>query len=292
MKSLFLLAWALPSFAGPCQPVDGPSILARDFAPQLAAFSALPPATEILGAPFAGVQRIVPAEELSRLARKLGLVLDGPTQAVCFELTSEPLSASDVRSALQAVFSSKDSPREVNIELLEFSSTPMPHGTLQFTRGGLEPSGLWHGRVLYGAGRSTNVWAKVRMTEERTWVEAAELLPTGKPIQADQLVLKTGLRSPLDPTSAESLESVVGRKPLRMLAPGAVIRTQLLIEPPQVERGDKVSVQVSNGGALLQFDAEAEGPGHTGDLVFLRNPENGHRFQAKVEGKGKVAIRK
>ena len=118
------------------------------------------------------------------------------------------------------------------------------------------------------------------------------MLPAGKVIRADQLVLQTGWQSPLDSRGAESLESVVGKKPLRMFAPGAAIKPQLLIEPPQVERGDKVSVQVASGGALLQFDAEAESPGHVGDLVFIRNPENGHRFQAKVEGKGKVAIRK
>ena len=54
------------------------------------------------------------------------------------------------------------------MELLEFTSTPVPHGTLEFTRGGLEPTGLWHGRIVYGAGRSVNVWAKVRVMEERT----------------------------------------------------------------------------------------------------------------------------
>ena len=180
----------------------------------------------------------------------------------------------------------------MNIEILEIVNTAVPHGKLQFALGGLEPSGLWHGRLVYGTGRSVNVWAKVHVTQERTWVEAGELLPAGKVIRTDQLVLQTGLRSPLDPALAESLESVAGKKPLRMLAPGTPIHPQFLIEPPQVERGEKVEVQVESGGAYLEFNAEAETPGHVGDMVFLRNPENGRRFQAKVEGKGKVAIRK
>lgn len=288
MSWLFFLALAVPSLAASCQPVEGMSILARDVALQVSAFSALPPETAILAAPFAGVQRVVSAEELSRLARKFSVTLEGSSPSLCFELAGAPLTADDLLPALKAAFPAK----EVKIEILEFSSTPVPHGAVQFTRGGLEPSGLWHGRVVYGAGRSISVWAKVRVMEERTWVEAAELLPAGKPIRVDQLMLQSGLQSPLDPASAESLDSVVGKKPLRMFAPGAAIKPQLLIEPPQVERGDKVSVQVASGGALLQFDAEAESPGHVGDLVFVRNPENGHRFQAKVEGKGKVAIRK
>jgi flagella basal body P-ring formation protein FlgA len=288
MSFLLLLVLAAPAFADSCQSVDGASITASDFAPQVPAFSTLPPETPILAAPFAGVERVVSAAELSRLTRKLNLNLDGPAASLCFELATAPLTADDLLPVFKAAFPAK----ELKIEILEFTSMRVPRGTLQFTRGGLEPSGLWHGRVVYAEGRSMNVWARVRLLEERTWVEASELLPAGKPIRADQLVLQTGLRSPLDPPAAESLESVVGRKPLRMFAPGAALRPQFLIEPPQVERGDKVSVQVASGGALLQFDAEAESPGHLGDLVFLRNPENGHRFQAKVEGKGKVAIRK
>jgi flagella basal body P-ring formation protein FlgA len=272
--------------------VEGASILARDIAREIPAFSNITPESEILAAPVAGVQRIVLGGELRQLARKFHMEPQveegGLPSSVCFELATEPLTASMLFPALQAAFTNKD----VSIEILEFSNTAVPRGKLQFTRGGLEPSGVWHGRTVYGRGRSVNVWVKVRVMEKRSWVEAAELLPAGRIIRADQLVMQTGLQSPLDPTPADSLEGVVGKKPLRTLAPGVAIRPQLLIEPPQVERGDKVEVRVESGDAHLQFEAEAESPGHIGDLVFLRNPENGRRFQARVEGKGKVAIRK
>ncbi len=288
MRRLLLLACAVRMFASSCQPVEGASILARDMAQAVPAFSKIAADAEILGAPVAGAQRVVPLSELVRLARKFQVDEAGLPASVCFEQASEPLTASQLLPALQAVFG----PKDVKIEILEFSNAPVPHGKLQFTRGGLEASGLWHGRMVYGTGRSVNLWAKVRVEEERTWVEAAELLPAGRIISADQLVLQTGIRSPLEPAPAETLESVAGKKPLRTLAPGVVIRPQLLIEPPQVERGEKVDVQVQSGDAYLEFQAEAESPGRVGDLVFLRNPENGRRFQARVEGKGKVAIRK
>lgn len=284
--SVLLLLAALPLLGAACRPVEGDAILARDFAPQVPAFSALEPSTPILDAPFAGVERAVLPEELAKLAGKYRLDLREPS-SVCFELAASPLTAEDLIPALKAAYR-----KEASIEILEFTPTPLPHGKLQFTRGGLEPSGLWHGRLVYGSNRSVNVWAKVRLAEPRTWVEAAELLPAGQPIRADQLVLETGLRSPFEPTVADSVDSVVGKKPVRTFAPGAAIRPQLLMEPPAVERGGKVSVEVAQGGAVLQFDAEAESSGHIGDLVFVRNPENGFRFRAKVEGKGKVAIRK
>jgi flagella basal body P-ring formation protein FlgA len=289
MSRLLFLLCAVRLLASSCQPVEGVSILARDIAREIPAFAKIAPESEILAAPVAGVQRIVLDGELRQLARKFYVDEEGLlSSSACFEQATEPLTTGMLLPALQAAFPSKD----VSIEILEFSNPAVPHGKLQFTRGGLEPSGVWHGRMVYGPGRSVNVWAKVRVTERRTWVEASELLPAGKIIREDQLVLQTGFQSPLDPALAESFESVVGKKPLRTLAPGVAIRPQLLIESPQVERGDKVEVQVESGDAHLQFEAEAESPGHIGDLVFLRNPENGHRFQARVEGKGKVAIRR
>ena len=66
----------------------------------------------------------------------------------------------------------------------------------------------------------------------------------------------------------------------------------MLTTPREVERGDKIAVEVSSGGALLAFEATAESSGRAGDSIVVRNPENGRLFQAKVEGKGKVWVKK
>lgn len=70
-----------------------------------------------------------------------------------------------------------------------------------------------------------------------------------------------------------------------------VSRTRVAI-PPDVLRGDKVRVSVTCGGVLLQFDADTESSGHIGENVIVRNPENGRRFSARVEEKGKVFVKK
>ena len=59
-----------------------------------------------------------------------------------------------------------------------------------------------------------------------------------------------------------------------------------------VVRGERVSVEVTSGGARLAFEATAESGGRVGGFVLVKNPANGHVFQAKVAEKGKVVVQK
>ena len=64
------------------------------------------------------------------------------------------------------------------------------------------------------------------------------------------------------------------------------------LPPPEVQRGERVSVTVSCGTIQLKFNAETESSGHIGESVIVRNPENGRRFVARVEQKGRVTVKK
>ena len=57
-----------------------------------------------------------------------------------------------------------------------------------------------------------------------------------------------------------------------------------------VERGDQVAVEVTSGAARLGFEASAETAGQVGESVLVKNPQNGHLFQAKVVEEGKVFV--
>ena len=59
-----------------------------------------------------------------------------------------------------------------------------------------------------------------------------------------------------------------------------------------LERGERVAVEVSSGAAVLTFQAEAASAGRTGDSVVVKNPENGRLFSAKVQSKGKVVVQR
>jgi flagella basal body P-ring formation protein FlgA len=134
------------------------------------------------------------------------------------------------------------------------------------------------------------VWVKARITVQRTWVEAGESLVVGKTIDASQLNVRTGPRFPFEPPLVESMQLLVGRKPVRTLAAGTPIALAMLAVAHDVERGDRVEVEVKVGAAILDFAATAESSGRTGDSILVKNPDNGHTFQAKIQDKGHVLV--
>jgi flagella basal body P-ring formation protein FlgA len=280
----FLLA--APAFA--CQIIDGDHIFGKDVASASPIFAALDPHLEIGAAPLAGVQRVLRPDELVRLAKQNGISLDGPATAICFALATEPLTAEILLPIIQKALALDNA----KIEILDFSRFGVPRGTFEFSKSGLMPNGLWRGRVLYGESHSMPVWAKARITVERTWVEASESLVTGKAIEASQLILKTGPRFPFDTALVESINLVTGRRPVRTVSPGTPIAGVMLMVAHDVERGDRVAVEVKVGGAILDFDATAESSGRAGDSILIKNPDNGRTFQAKIHDKGHVLVEK
>jgi flagella basal body P-ring formation protein FlgA len=281
---LALFCLIVPAFA--CQVVDSDRILGKDLAAASPLFAALDPGIEIGVAPLAGAERILRPDEVVRLARQNGIALEGPAPSICFARVTETLTAEKLLPELQKALGLDN----VNIEILDFSRFGVPHGTFEFQKSSLMPNGLWRGRVLYGENHSMPVWAKTRITVQRTWVEAGESLAVGKAIDASQLNVRTGPRFPFDPPLVESMQLLIGRKLARTLAPGTPITLAMLAVAHDVERGDRVSVEVKVGAAILDFEATAETSGRTGDSILVKNPDNGHTFQAKIQDKGHVVV--
>jgi hypothetical protein len=228
----YLLAVLIAGCALACQSVDGDRVLAKDLAAARPVFAALDPSLEVGLAPLAGAVRIMRTAELSGLARKHGLAVTGPIADVCFERVTEPLTAGRLLPVLEKALG------ETGIEILDWGRYRLPPGTIEFTRAGLAPSGLWRGRIVYPEARSTPLWVKIRMDRKDS---AAPQPPSNQ---------------------------------------------------PEVERGDRVAVEVHSGAARLAFEAKAESSGRAGHSVLVRNPENDRLFQAKVEGKGKVLVQR
>jgi flagella basal body P-ring formation protein FlgA len=286
MRLAYFIAAMAPAFA--CQVIDADRIFGKDVASANSVFAALDPHLEIGAAPLAGVARLMRPEELVRLARQNGISVDTPISAICFERATQPLTAETLLPILQKALGIDNA----KIEVLEFSRFGVPRGTFEFPKSSLMPNGLWRGRVLYGENYSMPVWAKTRITVERAWVEAAEPLATGKPIEASQLILKSGPRFPFDTALIESLNVVAGRRPVRNLIPGIPITPAMLTIAHDVERGDLVAVEVKVGNAILDFEATAESSGRAGESILIKNPDNGRSFQAKIQDKGHVLVEK
>lgn len=293
---IFAGAWmgvSMAPGAWACQIVEGNRILASDLAAADPAFGTLDPKLALVAAPMPGVSRVFRSEEIARLARLNGLTLSSPVAEVCFERATELLTPEKLMPALRAALATGDA----QIEILDFSRFGIPRGTLSFSRTGLSSAGssstsLWRGHVTYDQSRTAPVWVRVRITTERTWVEAAEPIPSGKLIEASQIVLKKGPRFPFGLEPLDAIDLAAEHKSLRAIRLGEPIFASMLTKPCEVERGDVVRVEVSSGGAHLEFDAVAQSAARAGESIMVKNPENSGYFRARVDAKGKVSVTK
>jgi flagella basal body P-ring formation protein FlgA len=285
--TIVLVACALAWHALACQVVEGDNITGKDLAAANPLFASVDPNLRISSTPSPGATQILRPERLVNLARQAGIPATAPMSEVCFQRATELLSVETLMPVLRDALAMEGA----EIKILDFSRVGVPRGTLEFPRAALTAAGLWRGHVTYSAGRSAPVWAKVQVTTEQTWIEAEETLPAGQPIEARQLVVRKGPRFPFGRQPLESDDLALGRAALRAIQPGVPIYAFMLVTPREVERGDKVKVEVSSGAAVLRFEALAESSGHTGESILVRNPGNGRRFRVRVEARGKVSIK-
>jgi flagella basal body P-ring formation protein FlgA len=278
--ALFALAACLPVSAG------SDRILARDLVPALPELSALPPETPLAAAPEPGVTRVFHIPELRRLAVRWQLAAE-PAREIC---VTRPVTKLDPAALLEAMRSELPG---AHIEILEFSRQPAPEGPIEFPRQGLRrgtSGSLWMGWVRYAGNRRFSIWARVAITATIGRVLAVGDLKPGQPIAARQVMLATSQEFPGNEPWSRSLADVVGKYPRFRIPAGTAIRIDALTDPQDVMRGQTVRVEIRNGGAVLELDGTAEASGGIGDTIPVLNPGSQKRFQARVEGKGRVAV--
>lgn len=271
-----------------CVAVEGERITGADLARALPAFAKVPADATFGFTPSPGVKRMFSTGQIMRLAKVHGIEV--APEPVCFEYRTELVSLEKV---IQAIRDTLPEPG-VSIDVVDFIRTPLPPGTFEFPRSALtgrgQAPGLWRGRLKYLPARSLPVWVKVRLSVDRTVVVASQDLAAGKPIHKGTVGLERARVHPLAPAALDSLDAVVGRLPRRIIARGRPIHPSDLSEAPDIERGERVTVEVSSGSALLRFEGAAESGGRAGDRIMIRNRANGKRFRARVVRKGLVAV--
>jgi len=297
MTRLFIVllgfACLTPAQTPRCAEVEGDRILARDFAVSLPGFGQVPPETPLAAAPLPGVRRFFRPSELVALARRYSVEID-PNVGLCFDRETEMLDRDRVLEAMRQALPLPG----LQIEIVETSLYPVPRGRLEFRRESLgipaSPSARipveWRGNVIYGDNRYFGVWARVMMSAPIPHVVALEPLTKGDPIAASQVRVETTDRFPIAGDVAQSVDQVVGRAPMRNLAPGTEVHLAQLMVPPDVNRGDMVEVEVRSGAAHLAFTGKAESAGRSGDTIVIRNLSSNKVFQARIEGKGKAFL--
>jgi flagella basal body P-ring formation protein FlgA len=261
-------------------------ILAKDLAPAFPALAEVAPDTPLAAAPVPGAPRIFHVPELGRLAVRFN-VTPAPETEICIE---RPVSVPDRARMLEAM--QRQLP-EARIDILDISRQPAPEGSFEFPLSALRQGiagGYWNGFVRYGSNHRFAVWAKVKVLVTAARVVAAVELKAGRPIDNAQLRLETREEAPGAEAYAVTIEDVAGRVARRTIAAGAAIRLPWTEAAKDVLSGDTVRVDVTNGGAHLEFEAQAQASGSAGQIIPVLNPVSNKRFPARIEGKGKVSV--
>jgi flagellar basal body P-ring formation protein FlgA len=297
MRTLILLIFATLAAHAACISVPSDRIVARDLAGAVAIFQGLDPETQVGFAPMPGTQRILAGRELILLAQRHGVVVSAGTIVadLCVQREAHVISKDEMKAALLAALGIADA----DLELIEFTSQALPPGRLEFQRGALNkppPSApespiIWRGRLIYDGQHSAVVWAKVRITVERQVVIAAEEIPAGTVIRAEQIKSISGRQFPFSAPSMDSIEQAIGKVTRRSIPAGQRIGSGALEDAKEVTRGEKVHVRVIDGLATLSFEGIAESAGKKGDSILVHNPASGRNFRAVIEEKGKVVVR-
>jgi len=288
-----VLLLARAALASVCAPVEHDPITARDMAQFVPVFARLAPDTPIAAAPGPGVRRVFHSLELVSLARGYSLDL-ASAEDLCFEWPMEVPDRGRFLEAMQSALPDAGT----RIELLEISRYPAPRGRLEFRREDLgaparpdAPSPVtWHGNVVYGANQRFAIWAHVRITAPTKHLVAAETIHEGTPITPGQLRVESSDGFPLSGDTASRIDQVAGRIALRNIAAGSAIHLSQLKQPPDIKRGDAVTVEVLSGSARLAFTGKSESDGRQGETISVRNPRSNKVFQARVDGKDRALV--
>ncbi|MDX1984298.1 MAG: flagella basal body P-ring formation protein FlgA [Bryobacteraceae bacterium] len=279
MILLSLLVAGLPFASGACVQVRGDRILAREIALLAPAFGAKPEA-DLGPAPLPGIRRHLSPAELTRMAARAGVEAGaeaGPEAGICLERESWRLSAEVLLPVLQMSLANA-SEAETDVEIIDFSRYQLPHGELAFrpewllTRAGQVPDRpvLWRGVVRTGGGRSTPVWAKVRVTAAQKLVRAARTVPAGKPEvaagQKTEIEVRSGaVRLKLSGVAerqagmgeAVAVRTAIGKKRFRGIVIGkGLVQVDADHENPDVdpalESGGAAAGSAAGGSAVAQ----------------------------------------
>jgi len=274
-------------------------ITVGDLAPAFPGLQSIDPDTPVALAPAPGVERVFRAPELRQLAARLKTAVPA-AGSLCVERPVAPLDAARLLDAMRQQLPA------ATIEILDYSRMPAPEGELEFPVSGLRPApgvgpsgpvspsgdqrrGFWTGAVRYAGSRRFTIWARVTVLVTEPRVIAAVDLKPARRVEASDLRLEMRQEFPAA-GFVTSIEEAAGRVLRRPVSAGTPLTSPWLDPLKDVVRGETVKVDVWNGGAHLELDAEAEASGSIGEIIPVRNPTSKSRFQARVEGQGRVSV--
>lgn len=113
-------------------------------------------------------------------------------------------------------------------------------------------------------------------------VERGEILSAGD--------FTTEPLSPPQARGAMTPDAVSGMEAARRLRAGAIVRTNDVIAPRLVRRGEPVTINIRSGGLTITTAGRALADGAMGDLVRVVASSTNRTLDAEVEASGSVRV--
>jgi flagella basal body P-ring formation protein FlgA len=293
LLAIFVAAATLANAA--CLEISSSEITAGDLARAVPVFQALDPSTQLGFMPLPGAERVLSSRELRLIARQHSLdVQDQSIPDLCVKRQVRQLTRDEIQKTLSKSLGMPDA----QVDVVDFSNQPLPPGDLEFRVSGLnrpprsrpDDPVIWRGRLVYDGRHSANIWARVRISVQRTWLVAAEDITAGQAIRAADVQQISGRTFPFPASSLQSPESIVGKVARRGIPRGQRIAAGALQDPLDVVKGETVRVNVTEGLASIALDAVARTGGRKGDVIVVHNPSTGRDFRAVIEDRGQVSV--
>jgi len=296
ISSLLILILALRPAPAGCIAITGEDIRARDLARAVPAFSTADPDKVLGRTPAAGVRRVFTARDLMAAVRLAGIATpELPTDGVCFVRAVHLLTEGHLRAAMAEAFPGMS----VQIAITDFSRYPVPEGHLVFPLSGLglpppahpETPVVWRGKVAPEGGRSTRIWARIRIVAMNPVCVAVTDIRAGGQIGENQIRMTQIAGFPLrSGPQIEGVRDAVGRVAKHSIAAGQEILPQMLDAVREIRAGDRVQVLADCGNARVSLEAVALGDGRKGETIVVRNPVTHSAFRAIVQARGQVVV--
>jgi flagella basal body P-ring formation protein FlgA len=117
------------------------------------------------------------------------------------------------------------------------------------------------------------------------WIKPKEI------VRAEDVIAMTVNVPSLTHDFILDLNDVIGKEVLRPLPPRQPIRKALLDDPPIIRKGDRVMLEVRQGGLLVQAVGLAKATGKLGDIIPVKNQNSGREVVGRIVGAGLVEVR-
>ncbi len=250
---------------------------------------------KIIDSPEAGQSRLVSRALVTRTVRQAGLPFgrlqfDGPTRIEVLGPGQNISSDSILEQIKQDVLAEHGwAEDELSLEPVSIpDSIRLPLGEAEISL--YRTSNHEYGTLRYNL---TALVDKCQVAQYPAIVQVGRLRPVWvvkKKLEPGEMLSEDVLRvenrrmvsSRYDKMSIEDLSEIEGLKLRRGVNRGVIVTRDLFAKELMVSRGDKLEVFIHKSGIRLSVQGIAEGSGGPGDVIKVKNLQNGQRVEARI----------